>query len=284
MISLHYLVVILCTQLDLFTISIISFTTSGIVGISSEKKQSTIHIIYISAHIICTHANSVIQKVSNRIYQLTRIRSFITKRAALLIYKNMILPVLEYGDIFLHSASQTVRKKLQTLQNKALRCALKKEKLTKSNELHREAKILKLNNRIHLHVLLHMFQLSQFPNFKLWKTNQPTGVRTRSSKKKLISFRPPTNEKFKKSITYQGPKLWNNLPGHLQKLDSYHEFKAQVTKLFNQNTVLSIPAKPKPRPKHKHKPQIKPKAKPKSKTKLKPKPRPKANQKTKKPN
>ena len=59
-----------------------------------------------------THANSVIQKVSNKIYQLTKIRSFITKRAATLIYKNMILPILEYGDIFLHSATQRVRKKL----------------------------------------------------------------------------------------------------------------------------------------------------------------------------
>ena len=42
-----------------------------------------------------THANSLIQKVSNKIYHLTKIRSFVTRKAALLIYKNMILPILE---------------------------------------------------------------------------------------------------------------------------------------------------------------------------------------------
>ena len=52
------------------------------------------------------------------------------------IYKHMILPILEYGDIFLHSATQKIRKKLQTLQNKALRCALGKDKITGSDLLH----------------------------------------------------------------------------------------------------------------------------------------------------
>ena len=219
-----------------------------------------------------THANSVIQKVSNKIYQLTRIRSFITKRAAILIYKNMILPILENGDIFLHSATHKIRKKLQTLQNKALRCALRKEKLTKSAILHNEANILKLKERRHVHILLHMFQLSQLPNFKLWKTHKSTGVRTRSSKKKLITFRRPTNEKYRKSITYQGPKLWNNLPAGVQKIDSYHEFKSQVTKLFKGTSGLSS-SKPKTKPNPKLKPKPKPKPKPKTQTQLKPNPK-----------
>ena len=147
----------------------------------------------------------------------------------------MILPILEYGDIFLHSASQQIRKKLQTLQNKALRCALSKNKYTKSDDLHREGKILKLKDRRHVHVLLHMFQLAQMPNFKLWKTHQTTEVKTRSSKKKLISLRRPKNEKYKKSIIYQGPTLWNSLPAHLQKMESYHDFKTQIKKMFDSN-------------------------------------------------
>ena len=179
-----------------------------------------------------TQANALIAKVSHKLYQLRRIRPFLTKRAALLIYKNMILPILEYGDIFVHSASKKIRKKLQTLQNKALKCALSKEKLYNTKCLHEEAKILKLKHRRHIHVLLHMFQLAQMPGFKLWKIHQGTGVRTRSSKKKLISSKKPNNEKFRKSITYQGPKLWNNLPAHIQKIDSYHEFKCQIKKIF----------------------------------------------------
>ena len=179
-----------------------------------------------------THANSLIQRVSNRIYQLSKIRSYITKKAALLIYKNMILPIMEYGDIFLHSATQVIRKKLQTLQNKALRCALNKDRYYCTVDLHREAKLLKLKDRRHMHMLLHMYQLAQMPDFKLWKSYQSTGVRTRSSKKKLITVRSPQNEKYKRSITYHGPRLWNSLPSKLQKIDSFENFKIQIKMEF----------------------------------------------------
>ena len=216
-----------------------------------------------------TQAQAVIRKVSTKIYQLTKMRPFLSKKAALLVYKNMILPILEYGDIFIHSASKKSRKKLQTLQNKALKCALSKDKLYNTENLHNEAKLLKLKDRRHVHILLHMFQLAQIPGFKLWKAYQTTGVKTRSSKKKLISFRRPNNERYRKSITYQGPKLWNSLPAHIQKMDSYHDFKIQTKKLFHlraqqkqrPNTKTSAKSKPKTQ---NLKPKIqKPKTKPK---------------------
>ena len=235
-----------------------------------------------------THANCLIKRVATKVYQLKRIRSFVTKKAALLIYKNMILPVLEYGDIFLHSASQKVRKKLQVLQNRALKCALSKDKLCNTEEIHIEAKLLKLKDRRHVHVLLHMFQLAQMPNFKLWKMHQPVGTRTRSSKKKLLTSRRPKNEKFKRSITYQGPKLWNSLPANIQKLDSYQEFKGEVLKIFRPSIEKKeSPQTSKPRPKSKPKPKPKSKPKPKPKytptpgQKPKPKPKPKSKSKSK---
>ena len=46
------------------------------------------------------HTKSIISKVSGKVLQLRKIRSFISSKAALLIYKNMILPILEYGDIY----------------------------------------------------------------------------------------------------------------------------------------------------------------------------------------
>ena len=75
------------------------------------------------------HAQHTINKVSAKIYQLRKMRKFLSQRAALLIYKNMILPITEYGDIFMLSAPKELRNRLQKLQNKALKCALNKEKL-----------------------------------------------------------------------------------------------------------------------------------------------------------
>ena len=70
------------------------------------------------------HAKNTINRVSVKVYQLRKIRHLLTKKAALMICKNMILPILEYGNILMMSATKENRKKLQTLQNKALKCAI----------------------------------------------------------------------------------------------------------------------------------------------------------------
>ena len=181
------------------------------------------------------HGNNIISKVSNKLYQLRKIRPFINKKAAILIYKNMILPILEYGDIILDSATAEIKRKLQTLQNKALRCALNRDMLASSTEIHEEAKLRKLKDRRREHMLLHMFQISHTKHFDQWKQQSINGIRTRSSKKKLIMTKKPRNEKLKKSISYQGPKLWNKLPEPLQRVENYYEFKQQLRKSRDTN-------------------------------------------------
>ena len=64
---------------------------------------------------------------SQKLKQLRRMCSFLNTKAATLVYKNMILPVIKYGDIFLVGATVENRKKLQILQNKGLRCALNRD-------------------------------------------------------------------------------------------------------------------------------------------------------------
>ena len=82
------------------------------------------------------HLKAIVQRVTDKIAYLRRIRQFINSKAALNIYKNMILPILEYGDVLLVSANSNLRKKLQTLQNKALKCALGLDPLTDTEEVH----------------------------------------------------------------------------------------------------------------------------------------------------
>ena len=45
------------------------------------------------------HVNKLVGRVAAKIAQMKRIRQYITEKAALLIYKNAILPIMEYGDI-----------------------------------------------------------------------------------------------------------------------------------------------------------------------------------------
>ena len=70
--------------------------------------------------------------------QFRHMRGFLYEKAALLVYKNMLLPVIVYGGILLSGTTLENRRKLQFLQNTGLRRTLNRDKFTSSIELHRE--------------------------------------------------------------------------------------------------------------------------------------------------
>ena len=176
------------------------------------------------------HAKYIIDRVAAKVYQFRKLKKFLTNKAALMVYKNMILPIMEYGDIYLVSATKENRIKLQRLQNRALKCALDKQRDYNIRELHREAKLDKLRLRRKIHILQHMYKLSCMPDFPGWK--RATGIRTRSSKKKLMEIRKPNLTKFQRSLTYVGPKTWSSLPKDIQQADNFWAFKGKLASHF----------------------------------------------------
>ena len=99
------------------------------------------------------HVKRIINTVSSKLKQLRRMRSFLNVRAAVMVYKAMLLPIIEYGDVFLTATSAENRKRLQILQNKGLRCALNKGIETSNADLHAEANLLQLKYRREQHDL-----------------------------------------------------------------------------------------------------------------------------------
>ena len=72
------------------------------------------------------HVNNVIQSVAHKIYMLGKIRPYITNNACIQIYKSMILPYIDYGDIIYASTNQLNLRKIQSLQNRCLKmCGLR---------------------------------------------------------------------------------------------------------------------------------------------------------------
>ena len=103
-------------------------------------------------------------------------RSFLNTMAALLVFKNMLLPLLKYGDVFLSATSGLNRKRLQTLQNNGLWCALNKGIETSIDELHATASLLRLKFRREQHLLNFMFDQAQ--NLHLLKVKPSSGIKT----------------------------------------------------------------------------------------------------------
>ena len=53
------------------------------------------------------HLENVVNKTTQKLYIFRKIRRFISQTTAILVYKQMILPLLEYGSILFNSVKKT---------------------------------------------------------------------------------------------------------------------------------------------------------------------------------
>ena len=154
--------------------------------------------------------------------------TFLTNKAAMLVNKNMILPIVEYGDIFLSATTKVNRDKLQVLQNKALRVIHKVDRCYSSDMVHQDSQLLKLKYRREIHLVNFMFGIRE--DLKAREPKRRYGIRTRSSNKLNFSLRKPNTEKYKKCASYQGITSWNRLPTAIQQEQNKLIFKNKVPK------------------------------------------------------
>ena len=137
------------------------------------------------------HARGVIGRAKTKISQLRLMRRFLNQQAALLVYKNMILPILEYGDVFFSALSVLTRTKMQIMQNKALRAALDSNESTTG--LHTLANLQPLKVGRKSHVLQFIFRKK---HDRRLLHRRVVGRVTRSSSKILFTLKKPKTEKF----------------------------------------------------------------------------------------
>ena len=179
--------------------------------------------IFISCFPIFSPNMSGISGASNKLYQLRKIRGCITTKCALSIYKAMVLPIFEYGGIYLSSCTETEQTKLQRLQNQALRIIYKRDNYSNVYDLHNTARILPLKMRREMALLKIMFNRVHI--------NQGLQVRqltTRSHDGPIMEVPKPYSSKYIKSVAYRGPVLWNQVKPELRCLVSKQGFASAL--------------------------------------------------------
>ena len=167
------------------------------------------------------HLVNTIKLVAHKIQILSKIRCNIIEEAAIKIYKSMILPYLDYGDIFFINSNSKQIKKLQTLQNRALRICLSSKIYVPTNTIHQSVQLPKLNVQRESHLANFMYK---YKNNVLYLNTR--NVRTRMHDAPVFNISEPNCEKFKNNIFYCGAVKWNSLPVVDRNIDSYLEFKA----------------------------------------------------------
>ena len=76
-------------------------------------------------------------------------------------------------------------------------------------------------------MLNYMYDVAQIAPNRKPETNLT--IKTWSSKKVLLKLRHLKTEKFRKSLTYTGPKKWNNLPSDFHHAPCKFKYKSLVS-------------------------------------------------------
>ena len=166
---------------------------------------------------------SVNKRVTNKIFTLHKIQKCLTKEAAILIYKQTILPLIDYAGFMLIACNSEHKESLQKLQNDILQICFD---YRSSNQvsivlLHNECTVISIEKR--MQKLMYLLSKSD-------KYIQAACRNARSANK--VNFKVPTKitHVFDHSPYYIGTKLWENLPENVQKSDNVFVFKKEINR------------------------------------------------------
>ena len=165
-----------------------------------------------------------------------------------MLYKTLILPIIDYGDIIYDGMSQRNAMALQRVQNMAFKNILKAPKLTPTAKIHGDLNMLTFKQRRYMHGASQMYKvhtgICPTTTLKLFvrRTNISSHC-TRASTTGDFNIPHVRLQCTKRCFTYKGPMIWDSLPRHLKLLPNQDQFETHIRKwlLDGDNVLWSMP-------------------------------------------
>ena len=170
------------------------------------------------------HVNELTKRVSQKLYQLAKIKHFLNAHARKLFFHAHIQPIIDYASTLWDSACANTLKPLVSIHKRALKLTLlKSTSLTAHDYKLLDVLPLKLKLEFNKGIFMHKIVFGYAPsNLKLnFHSNQ-----NRHSHKLVVPR--PRLDLFKCSLTYSGGNLWNNLPLSIKILSDHKAFKKHL--------------------------------------------------------
>ena len=181
------------------------------------------------------HINDLSKKCSSSIGILNKVKNFLPESALLSLYNTLILSHINYGITAWSSTGVSGKNRLHILQKRALQAVSHSEFRINSNPLFIKYNQLKIDDLCKLNIGTFMYKYCNnlLPSTfnLLFKTNSENhSYNTRFA----TNFNIPNNklEFGKKSISYQGVKIWNNIPKNIKNSSGIKHFKDTYKKVL----------------------------------------------------
>ena len=160
-----------------------------------------------------------------RISQLRRLFRRTDKHVALLVYKQMVRPIVDYCSFMAGGGPAWAQRKIQTLQNNGLRACegIIDPRGIDVDALHVRSNVTKLRVTQERQLVSLLHKLSRNPENVII----PPRILRGNDKVKLKLERAKTDI-YEKSPLYRGRPLWDTLPSKVQKLVSNRKFNSGI--------------------------------------------------------
>ena len=158
--------------------------------------------------------------VSHKLYLLSKVRRNITVDTCTRVYKSMIAPLLDYGDIIYSATSDRNLARIQKLQNRGLRICLNNHVYVSRIQLHQTCEVLPLKIRRKYNLRKYMFKQKENQNIIVNRE-----IRTRRHRAVVFETNRPNIEMYKRGTLYKGALEWNNLPVDTRNTEKFVTFK-----------------------------------------------------------
>ena len=188
------------------------------------------------------HVSAVVRSCFFHIRSLSKVRPYITYKAASSIAVCLILSKLDYCNSLLSGLPQKQIKRLQAVQNAAARTVMKCKKTDHITPILRQLHWLTIQKRIR-HKILSATYRSVHDNTPLYlsdllQKHNPSRL-LRSASRSLLDVPGPRDSKTKRygqrAFRYVAPSLWNVLPESIKEKDSIQSFRPSLkTNFFTQ--------------------------------------------------
>lgn len=189
------------------------------------------------------HLQKCIKNYNSKLYMLNKIKTYLPIHSALTIFKAMVLPYLEYGNILLLNCNEGERIKIQRAQNRGLKCILRKDRMHNTKSLHKEARLATWEVRARLAGTRLMFKYKGLPEHLHTPgmrsliydgPSRNTAIQTRASLGPILHLDFPHSNKYIGSTSYRLRQEWNSLPKHLRQIDDFEHFKLATKRYFRE--------------------------------------------------
>ena len=203
--------------------------------VSFVKNHAYLGITLDSVMSLLPLVKSIKKKVSNKFYMFRKIRKYLDFKSAVIVYKQTILPIIDYAGFLLLACNMGDIDDIQIMQNDILRVCNKSKIADRVpiTLLHEKCKILSLKQRMQRQLLWLMYVLSRDKDYI--KVSQRD---TRSAEKVVFKLPARVLPVYEHSPYYQGTKLWDVLDKDIQLKDSVTAFKKAIEPLYKGYKVV----------------------------------------------